>query len=528
MHLQCAVYTAIIMATSSASTIQRFYKTLSLEQPSASVMQSIVLRVDSGSATYGDVLKTLYTSTTVAQQSPADELVRMFFLALNRAPDAPLFNAMMDQLRAGRSLVDMAAFVLGAPGFALSDAGFPRNESFVAALLARTVGASFSPDLASTLTGFLDGGVLSRAQMLAIVAGLPNVAVAPPAKVETALLYLAAAGREATTQELELSPVTTDARIIKALSTGGLSATGGALALFRDGNTVQIYSELSADLVWNASTNVYTFGGKSSFKVFYSTDGGLTGSLVDFVPDMVRGVSKVDASGALGKGKLVYTASPSVPIEVLGPAGGLVFNGSKQREVVVGSAGADTLNVTDGGDTLTGGAGDDRFVLPTSTVYQAGAGSVTITDFGNGKDTLDFSRLLNKTVDISSLVAVMADAVPSATMRVVNGAVALVENNGVWVTGTGADMVSRAATEADVVALFGAGKLFGTPTQVSKSVVITADTRNSADVWLILNNTQVTQIDDGITGPKEVFHIAHLEGSWNVSLVGTLPVLLNP
>ena len=73
-------------APSSASTIARFYKTLSLEQPSATVLQSVALRVDSGSATYGDVLKTLYTSATVAQQSPADELVRMFFLALDRAP----------------------------------------------------------------------------------------------------------------------------------------------------------------------------------------------------------------------------------------------------------------------------------------------------------------------------------------------------------------------------------------------------------------------------------------------------------
>ena len=503
---------------------------LSLEQPSPTVLQSIALRVDGGSATYGDVLKTLYTSATVTQQSPADELARMFFLALNRAPDAPLFNAMMDQLRAGKSVADMAAFMLAAPGFALSDAGFPRHESFVSALLARTLGSGFTPDLASTLTGFLNDGVLSRAQMLAVVSGLPGVAVAPQARVETALLYLAGAGREATTQELDLAPTTTDARIIKALTAGGVSATGGALALYREGDAVQVYSELAADLVWNAATNVYTYGGKSSFKVFYSTDGGLTGALVDFVPEMARGVTELDASAALGKGKLFYTAGTSGAAEVMGPLGGLVFTGGKLADVAVGSVGADTFYIAAGADTLTGGAGDDRFVLPASTAYQGagGAGGMTITDFGNGKDVLDFSRLLNKSVDISGLVAVMADAVPTAALRVVNGAIALVENNGVWVTGTGSSMVSRAATAADVVALFGVGKLFGTPTQVTKSVVITADTRNSADVWLVLNNTLVTEINDGITGPQEVFHVAHLEGSWNVSLVGTLPVVLNP
>ena len=516
--------------TSSASTIERFYKMLSLEQPSPAVLQSIALRVDGGRATYGDVLKTLYTSATVAQQSPADELVRRFFLALNRAPDAPLFSAMMDQLRAGKSLADMAAFMLAAPGFALSDAGFPRHESFVSALLARTLGSDSTPNLASTLTGFLNDGVLSRAQMLAIVSGLPGVTVAPAARVETAMLYLAGAGREATTQELDLAPATTDARIIKALTAGRVSATGGALALFREGDTVHLYSELAADLVWNASTNGYTYGGKSSFKVFYSTDGGLTGSLVDFVRDMAQGVTELDASAALGKGKLLYTAGATGAAEVLGPLGGLVFTGGKLADVALGSVSADTFNISAGAATLTGEAGDDRFVLPSSAAYQAagGAGGVTITDFGNGKDVLDFSRLLNKSVDISSLVAVMADAVPTAALRVVNGAIALVENNGVWVTGSGVSMVSRAATAADVVALFGVGKLFGTPTQVTKSVVITADTRNSADVWLILNNTQVTEISDGITGPQEVFHVAHLDGSWNVSLVGTLPTLLNP
>ena len=95
-------------------------------------------------------------------------------------------------------------------------------------------------------------------------------------------------------------------------------------------------------------------------------------------------------------------------------------------------------------------------------------------------------------------------------------------------SGAGASLVSRAATAADVLALFGPGKLFRQPTQVNKSVVITADTRNSADVWLILNNTDVTQVTDGVAGPQEIFHVAHLEGSWNASLVGILPVPLDP
>lgn len=57
----------------------RFYKTLSFEQPSAAVMEALALRLDNGSATFGEVLKTLYLSATVASHSPADDVARMFF-----------------------------------------------------------------------------------------------------------------------------------------------------------------------------------------------------------------------------------------------------------------------------------------------------------------------------------------------------------------------------------------------------------------------------------------------------------------
>jgi hypothetical protein len=78
-----------------------------------------------------------------------------------------------------------------------------------------------------------------------------------------------------------------------------------------------------------------------------------------------------------------------------------------------------------------------------------------------------------------------------------------------------------------VEVLFGAGALLGQPTKVMKSIVITVDTRSSADVWLILNNTNVGQVTaGGPAQPQEIFHVAHLIGSWNTSLEGNFPVVL--
>lgn len=514
--------------TKSLSAVTRFYKVLSTEQPSAPILETLALRLDNGSATFGEVLQTLYLSATVSDQSPADDVARMFFLAFDRAPDAPLYSAIMDALRGGAGLKDVATFMLQAPGFALSDAGFPRNADFAAALVARAVGAN--APLEAVVESLLDTGSMTRADLLVLVAGVPGIVAAPQDKVETALLYLAGAGREATAVELAFAPISTADRIITSLSAGGLSATGSGMAFFRNGDSLRIYGELAADLVWRPGTDTYTLGGKSAFKVFLSTDGGLTGSLVDFSTAMARGVTTIDASNAVGKGKMLVTAAPLAPITFTGPAAGATVIGSEGVDVLRGGGGTDVFYLTDDEDTVTGGLGDDRFILSASTVYQNGTNrSATITDFGNGKDVLDFSRLLNKAVDITRLDAFLAVGETRTVAPLVNGGVVVVENNGAWTSGAGASLVSRRATEGDVEALFGAGNLLGQPTKVMKSIVITADTRSSADVWLILNNTNVGQVTaGGAVQPQEIFHVAHLIGSWNTSLDGSFPVVLPP
>ena len=505
--------------------LKRFYEVLSLEQPSSSVLEAMAARVNNGTATLGEALKSLYLSPTV-QQGPAADAARLFFLVFDRAPDPALYASVMEHLRAGGRMEEVAAVALSIPGLPLSNAGAAEHSDFVEALLLRGVGY-VDAALASQLTGALEQGLTTRAQMLSVVASKQGVAVAPSVRVETSLLYLAAAGLEAKELQLDTAPASIDGRIIDALASAGLSATGGSLALSRSGNALKLYGDMADSLVLDASTGVYKLGGKTAFKVFFSPDGGLSGSVVDFHKTMVDGITQVDASSLVGKGKLTLLANATQPITLVGPDAGVVATGSAGgADWLMGSAGADTFHVTAGGDTVTGGLGDDRFVLPVSGVYQMGSAPVTITDFGNGKDVLDFSRLLNKSVDISKLVAYLSD--DPRGLAVVNGSVTLVENNGEWVTGSGSTLASRPATAADVAALFGGAgtTLFGLPTAVSKSVVITADTRNRADVWLVLNSTDVRQITDGTSGPQEIFHVAHLDGSWNATLVGVLPVVL--
>ena len=242
--------------------LKRFYEVLSLEQPSSSVLEAMAARVNNGTATLGEALKTLYLSPTV-QQGPAADAARLFFLVFDRAPDPALYASVMEHLRAGGRMEEVAAVALSIPGLPLSNAGAAGHSDFVEALLLRGVGY-VDAALASQLTGALEQGLTTRAQMLSVVASKQGVAVAPPVRVETSLLYLAAAGLEAKELQLDTAPASIDGRIIDALASAGLSATGGSLALSRSGNALKLYGDMADSLVLDASTGVYKLGGKTA------------------------------------------------------------------------------------------------------------------------------------------------------------------------------------------------------------------------------------------------------------------------
>lgn len=505
------------------STVNNFYQVLTLEQPSDSFLTAQALRIDSGAATLGETLRLIYLSPSF-DQSPADDITRLFFLGFGRAPDAVTFATAMQLVRDGMTLADIGQFVLTLPGLPLSNDGFPVNYAFATTLVNRALGAGSWLTLTTQLSDWLDAGVFNRGQLLAAVAGIPGLPGAADRDVETALMYLAGAGREASQIELLNASSSTAGRIVDALSVAGLSATGGRPALTLQGDTLFLSSDVTADVVWNLALPSFKLGGASGFKVFYSLDEGLSGSVVDFSASLVGSVTKLDAQEAIGKGKVAFVGSATLANAFWAPGTGSTATGGNKNDVFVGGSGVDVFTATAGRDVFTGGLGDDKFVLAASTVYQTDVSLTTIADFGEGKDTLDFSRLLNKSVDISSLTAMLATNTTAVSLA--NGSVSLVENNGAWVSGAGISTVARAATGSDVVALFGAGRLFANPTQTNKFVVITADTRNSADVWLVHNSTGVTAVTDGITGPQEVFQVAHLVGSWNVTLTGALPVVL--
>ena len=106
----------------------------------------------------------------------------------------------------------------------------------------------------------------------------------------------------------------------------------------------------------------------------------------------------IDLQGVSSQG--LTWSELSVPWTPSSSSGGTGSNGGTPGQLItspdgwsteVGTPGNDTFIASQGGDTLTGGAGADVFALPT-TPWQA----VTITDFTPGEDKLDLSYLFKQ------------------------------------------------------------------------------------------------------------------------------------
>lgn len=519
-----ATKTTTTTTSAALASITNYYRILVETQPDASQLANEALRVDLSSTTLAEALRGIYQSPSRAN-GRADEVAEAFFLFFNRAPDPATYNIAMDMLRSGKTLADVMDLVLAMPGHRLSNTGFSSDSDFIKAAYALLTGGETLTDITvASFANLISMGLTSRAKLLAaaLESTDPLFHGGREKQVQTALVYMAAAGQEANTINLSLATGDLFADILSALTAGGFSATSGKPYFVRPdatGSTLQIKGELTAELLMNMQTASFTLGGVKKFPALLSMDGGFDAGIVAFESFHAQGVTTIDASAASGAGKLNFigkTGGDAYTIQA--PASGSTLQGADGNDVLVGGGGSDNLVATDGTDTLTGNAGVDTFVFARSSSYMGslGATMTNITDYGNGADILDFSLLLGASAPKSSSIrGILATSTAAATLA--NGGVALIENNGAWV-GTGG---AAPATEDNVAALFAAaGMPFLNPTTASRHIIITADLVNDANVWLVNNSADVTAVTS-----DEIFLVGHITGDWNVMLNQLLPVV---
>lgn len=508
--------------STTQQTIARFYQMLLEQQPDSAWLASEAARVDSAATALPEVLRKIYASPDF-KVGRAEELAEAFFVLFERAPDSATFLACMNLLRQGKSLADIVSLGLGAPGFRLSDSGLPSHRDFVAtAYGVLTAGGQLSSAVLDDLEAQLNSGAVTRGQLIAnaLESTSPYFHADRLPKVQTALLYLAAANREASAMDLAAASGSVAADIQSALTSGGNSAGSTMPYFIKPAQTsaqVKIVGLADKDLQINLQSNTTKLGGATNFSALYSVNDGFDSALVSFNASMLRDVLTVDASGLSGKGVFNFVGkTTSAGYMLTGPDSGIsVLQGGNGDDRLVGGGDADRLVATGGSDTLTGGEGDDVFVLGKISVYTAG-GFTRITDFGLGADTIDFSQLLGSSAPKSSgLAALSVDTSVQTTLT--NGSVVLLDSNGRWGV--------TVPTASDVAGLFGPAAAtpshpFANPASTGRYVLITADLVNDAQVWLVNNVSAGTTIS-----ASEVTLVGQIDGDWNVMLNGLLPIL---
>ncbi len=538
------------------------------EQPSASELNVLASRVSQGIVSMNQQIVEISRSEN-RYLSDSDELARLFFILFDRAPDLSLFSEGMRLMEKNGMTLDVLADAgLNFGAGRLSTALKLSDKEFMQRLAeqmfedpAAVVGLS---KIVGDYANLLSSGALTRAQMVAMAARFDDASTKYYKNIDTALFYLASAGREASAAELTnaqgLAPI--------ALNRSILVAAGEAPTLllpffnYKSGD-LTIAGNFTEALQFNLSNLTSQLGNKTNYRAFFTLDNGTTEGSVEISASAISGVRNIDAS-AIAKGLVSFTATasglgskitaPNAPSTLIGAKGIDTLNGGSQADSLIsgagndslnGGAGLDTLVSSQGVDTLTGGTGDDTFVLPVAETARSAEIFTTITDFGNGLDMLNLAPLLGVTSEPASATPIFGNSDRNSPgfinlTEVTSNSIIMVTNTGNWVDSTGVgsapiDLTRR--TAIDIANLFTelydsdndgtldatrALTLSNTPIAGQSYIVFSHDPINGVDIWLIDNFSDVLTI-----GSDEVFAIGHLNPFADLwTTLTTIPCIL--
>lgn len=521
------------MATATSALIARFARVYLTNRPEATTLDALKSRVDGGGITLSQQLQEFHQSAD-RTQGYADELATLFFLVLNRPPDLSTFTAGMNLLESGTTLERIAELGMTIRGGQLNTS--QSNQQFLDQLASQMFA---QPNqlldiffLKNILLADLDAGRMTKAQLLAAAAAYQHPSLKYKGDIDTALIALAAAGREASVAELSLYRNNDPLPVMRDLLTkAGESAYGDRPYFSVDANAsggskLMVSGYIKGDFTLNLSrkTSVITdTDSVSNYSLVYSPDAGVSESIIKLNASLLSNFATVDLSALKTKDlKSVTFDAHDSGVKYIGADIPNTITGGAGSDTLIGGTAADTFYGSAGADTLTGGAGVDTFVLAPAATYRASSANITsISDFGNGSDKLSLNRLFGKLTAATNATLIQADAAKAAdatqlaalNLLAANGVV-LVNNSGTWAD---ASNNLQAATAANIASIFSSVSLADTTTNSKNYAVISYDMVNGADVWLISNLTAVQAID-----VTEIKLIGHINSYANVDLLAQL------
>lgn len=551
--------------TTNSAILTRTARVFLQDQPTATELASWVARVDQGVVSLNQQILDI-SHASRRESSNTDELARLFFVLFNRAPDLVTFTAgqtLMEQN--GFTLQDICRLGLSMGSSLLSDSLRLTNRQFVdklAELMFKYPGniSGLSAVLDSYVT-LLNYGMMQREQLLEVAVRFDDPSVVYRSYIQPSLLYLAAAGREASAAELESGKALPELLLTRQV----LAAAGEApFATFPsytlNSTTATLTGTFTDAYQMDLNTRESTLGVNSQYKLFLQNAAGTTEQSKLYDTSLLSSVKNLNASSLSTslKGFTVVAnaagstiTAPNASSTLTGGAGNDVLTGGSAKDVLtagagndvlVGGAGDDLLTAGTGNDSLTGGLGKDTFTFADSNALLAVGGVTTITDFGNDLDVLNLAVLQGNAGKAANakLIVGSSDRASGfiATKAAVNNSVLLVNNTGNWVDAKDNDLTPR--TPAQIADLFTETyAIAGPPATTGKRdvtftnppvlgstyYVISYEAVNGADVWMVSNFSNVLSVS-----ASEVKLIGHINlnaygNIWNALQVAGAVVL---
>jgi len=540
------------MASSNLPILAQAASVFLQAQPSAPELNALVLSVDQGVISLPQAIIQMANSSERSAGN-TDELARMFFILFKRPPDLATFTFALNLMAQGTSLVQICDMGLSFSTSLVSNNLNLSNHDYVYTLASLVY---YDPNSVNGLNAILDSlvlelnnGLVTRGQILAIATNAKDANVKYQNYVEVSLDYLAATGQAPSQAQLNAGQSLPENSLLRqVLTQNGISPYGTNPYFLINGNNLTLTGSMTAAFTLDLSTGLSSLGGNNYYRLFYSLDGGASENSINFTSSLLSKINYVDASALASTFKSFSFKSsiagstviaPNVPSTLTGGPGTDVLKagtvssilvGGSGNETLVGGVGNDTLYAGSGQDSLTGGGGLDTFVLPSSVAVTQNHATTLITDFGAG-DVLNLSVLAGDSGTPKAITPIMGSSARGTgfvnTAAAVNNSVFLVYNVGQWVDDTASGLTTRTPTQisqlfTQTYPIAANGKtpaslgvqpvVFTTPPTIGTTYfVISYDSLNGADVWMVNNLAPLAAVD-----PTECLLVGHLSITGNL------------
>lgn len=523
------------------------------DQPSAPELASWVMRVDQGVVSLDQQILDI-SHATKRELSNTDELARLFFVLLNRAPDLATFSEAMRMMeKDGWSFQSICKLGLSMSAGQLSDSLGLSNRQFVDKLAALMFESPVDViglyAVMDTLVTGLNNGVITRAQLLDSAMRYDDPNVVYREYVQPALLYLAAAGREASLAELDSGKSLPELALTRQILTAAGESPFATFPSYTvNASSATLNGTFTDAFEMNLNTHTSSIGVNAQYKMFLLNAAGTMEQSKQYDTTLLSGITNLDGSGLNPALKGFTVTANSGGSIIKAPNAKSTLTGGDGSDVLTGGAAADTLSAGGGDDSLVGGAGDDVLVAGTGNDNLTGGlgkdtftfcnsnallvqgGVTTITDFGNDVDVLNFGPLQGNTVKPANVALIVGSSDRNSgfvlTKSAVNNSVFLVNNTGNWVDAVNnglaprtpeqiADLFTEVVPNPDVPDTTMVQDVTFTkpPVLGATYYVISYEAVHGADIWMVSNFSDVLSVSD-----NEVQLIGHI----NLSSYGNL------